>query len=143
MELAEILARRRPRTTSVNVPEPPVAEILDIDREYRAAAQAGTLPTITPKRFNPGGEARLPILHAERGPWHFTALFSNTPRAHRLGRTRDWVVIYFEQDGQTEGQCTVVTEHHGPLRDKRVIRGHEASCAAHYRTASVDPKGAR
>jgi hypothetical protein len=30
-----------------------------------------------------------------RGAWHFTALFSNTARAHELRRTRDWVVLYF------------------------------------------------
>ena len=40
-------------------------------------------------------EAWLPILHVTRGEWHFTALFSNTQTAHKLHRTRDWVVIYF------------------------------------------------
>lgn len=59
--------------------------LLDVDRAYRAAA--GALAKIAPKRFNPAGEAWLPILHTERGPWRFTALFSNTARAHSLGRT--------------------------------------------------------
>lgn len=51
------------------------------------------------------GTAWLPILHSFRDGWHFTALFSNTDRAHELGRVRDWVVIYVERDGH-EGQCT-------------------------------------
>ncbi|MGC2518102.1 MAG: hypothetical protein WA373_03220 [Burkholderiales bacterium] len=38
--------------------------------------------TIAPKRFNPKNEARLPVLHAKRGEWYFSALFSNTELAH-------------------------------------------------------------
>ena len=64
------------------------------------------------------------MLHTERAPWSFTALFSNTARAHELGTTGDWVVIYFERDGR-EGQCTVVTEHSGPAAGERVVRGRE------------------
>lgn len=129
--LAEILARRRPRPVHPGTPAPPVAEILDVDREYRRKAAAGTLYRIAPKRHNPTGEAWLPILHAERPPWRLTALFSNTPTAHRLGRTHDWVVIYFERDGTGEGQCTVVTETRGAQAGRRVIRGFEALCAPH------------
>jgi hypothetical protein len=132
MALAEILARRRPRRVSDASTAPEIAEILDVEQEYRVEAEAGTLPAIRPRRFNPQGSAWLPILHTERGPWHFTALFSNTSRAHRLGRTRDWVVVYFEQDGQGEGQCTVVTEHSGPLSGMRVVRGREEACLRHY-----------
>jgi len=51
---------------------------------YRKAAD-GSLRTIAPKRFNPSGEAWLPVPHAQRGEWHFTALYSNTARAHPLG----------------------------------------------------------
>ena len=51
-------------------------------------------------------------------------MFSNTARAHELGRTREWVVIYYERDGH-EGQCTVVTEMRGPLSGCRVVRGRE------------------
>jgi hypothetical protein len=29
--------------------------------------------------------AWLPVLHSVRGTWHFTALYSNTARAHQLG----------------------------------------------------------
>ena len=107
---------------------PAVQLVLDIDAEYRERAAAGELPKIAPKRFNPEGKAWLPILHAEREGWHFTALFSNTARAHELGRTDDWVVIYFYDDDHQEGQCTVVTETHGPMEGERVVRGRETEC---------------
>ena len=130
--LQNMLARRRPLVPAVAQPLPPVADVLDVDREYRSAAQAGRLPLITPRRFNPGGAAWLPILHTERGDWHFTALFSNTLRAHQLRRTGDWVVIRFEKDHAGAGQCTVVTEQRGELAGKRVIRGRESACAQFY-----------
>jgi DNA polymerase (family 10) len=104
---------------------PSVATLLGIDAEYRARAERGELRQIAPRRFNPGGEAWLPVLHVDRDGWSFTALFSNTARAHELGRTRDWVVIYFERDGE-EDQCTVVTERGGTLAGRRVVRGREA-----------------
>ncbi|HEX4892717.1 MAG TPA: hypothetical protein VFV47_05470, partial [Hyphomicrobiaceae bacterium] len=66
------------------------------------------------------------------GDWLFTVLFSNTLRAHELGKTRDWVVIYFHREGEPEAQCTVVTETRGPLAGRRVIRGREGDCVAHY-----------
>ena len=110
--------------------EPGVALLIDVDREYRELAAADRLPKIAPKRFNPAAEAWLPILHAERGEWHFTALYSNTARAHELNKTRDWVVIYFYRDNQAEGQRTIVTETHGPLLGLRVVRGREAECRA-------------
>jgi hypothetical protein len=109
-------------------PEPPVAELLDVDGEYRARAAGGTLLTITPRRFNPSGEAWLPVLHTTRRGRHYTALYSNTPRAHRLGATRDWVVVY--RDG--EGQATVITARHGPLAGRRIVAGREDECARHY-----------
>ncbi len=43
-------------------------------------------------------------------------------------KTRDWVVIYYERDGD-EDQCTVVTERSGALRGRRVVRGREDECA--------------
>jgi hypothetical protein len=112
--------------------EPPVTMILDVDREYREKALANALPTIAPRRFNPESKAWLPILHTRRGDWHFTALFSNTATAHQLGRTRDWVVLYFDSDHHGEQQRTVVTEHRGGLSGRRVVRGREADCVAHY-----------
>ncbi|MCU0975455.1 MAG: helix-hairpin-helix domain-containing protein [Steroidobacteraceae bacterium] len=133
--LAGMLARTRPpRSASPGGQEPGVALLLDVDREYREGAEAGRLPTIAPRRFNPTGEAWLPVLHTERGSWHFSALFSNTARAHELGHTRDWVVIYFTTDGAQEGQRTVVTETAGVLAGRRVVRGLEAACREYYRS---------
>jgi len=111
---------------------PAVGLVLEVDAEYRDKAAAGRLRTIAPRRFNPQAKAWLPILHAERGAWHFTALYSNTARAHELGRTRDWVVIYFYDGDHREGQHTVVTETRGPLIGRRVVRGREAECRRHY-----------
>ena len=133
--LAEILDRsrlRRPPPQTVGGEEPPVAMLLDVDREYREGARADTLPTIAPKRVNPDGRAWLPVLHTVRGAWHFTALFSNTAKAHELSRTRDWVVLYFHDDHRAENQRTVVTEQHGSLVGRRVVRGREEECRAHY-----------
>lgn len=132
LALAELLGRHRPSRRAAGQPAPPIPETLDVDKEYRRRAQAGTLPRIAPRRFNPGKTAWLPILHTERGDWHFTALFSNTPRAHRLHRAEDWVVIQFDTDAGLAGQCTVVTEHRGAMTGQRVIRGHEAACARYY-----------
>jgi DNA polymerase (family X) len=109
---------------------PPVEMLLDVDREYRHRSAARDLPLIAPRRFNPSGEAWLPILHAEREGWHFTALFSNTARAHELGKTGDWVVLYFYDGDHREGQHTIVTETHGPMKGRRVVRGREADCAS-------------
>jgi len=129
--LASMLARRPARRRGETA-EPPVRHLLDVDREYREKAAAEQLRKIAPRRFNPAGEAWLPILHARRGEWDFTVLYSNTARAHELGRVRDWVVIYFHTDSEPEGQCTVVTETRGDLEGKRVVRGREAACRAYY-----------
>ena len=111
---------------------PFVAILLSVDREYRHRSAAGELPRIAPRRFNPSGEAWLPVLNTQRKPWSFTALFSNTARAHQLDKTDDWVVIYCERDGQEE-PYTIVTETRGDLKDERVVRGREAECRAYYR----------
>lgn len=116
------------------VPAPPIEQLLAVDAAYRRRAAAGDLPRIAPRRFNPTHEAWLPVYHAQLGGRHYTALFSNTARAHELGRTRDWVVIY--TDGERgERQYTVVTARLGPLKGLRVVRGREAECLAHYRAA--------
>jgi putative hydrolase len=111
---------------------PPVGVLLNLDQEYRRKSGRGMLPLITPRRFNPEGKAWLPILHTERHGWHFTALYSNTARAHELGRTHDWVVVYYSDHDHQEHQCTVVTEFRGPLRGKRVVRGRERECGDFY-----------
>jgi DNA polymerase (family 10) len=127
--------RWRQRTAARNgnsLPQPDVATLFDVDAEYRRQAEAGQLRRIAPRRFNPAGLAWLPILNTKRNGWSFTVLFSNTARAHELGTTHDWVVIYFEQDGRAEDQCTVVTERQGALVGQRVIRGREAECRDYY-----------
>lgn len=128
--LNERLGQRRIRTRAE--PAPSVATLLAVDAAYRRRAAAGELKTIAPRRFNPSGEAWLPIMHADRGRWRFTALFSNTARAHQLGKSRDWVVVYFHTDSSPESQATVVTETRGALKRKRVVRGREQDCAVYY-----------
>jgi hypothetical protein len=140
--LAEILTRARPWRRGPPAEEPDVAVLLDVDEEYRRRAAAEDLSKIAPRRFNPKGEAWLPVLHTRRGPWFFTALFSNTARAHELGRIGDWVVIYFEKDDAVSGQRTIVTEQRGPLAGRRVVRGRERDCLRHWREREADGGGA-
>jgi DNA polymerase (family 10) len=145
--------RHRPEPTVA----PTVAELLDVDAEYRSKAAAGALKRIAPRRFNRHGGAWLPVLHTQRGARYYTALFSNTPRAHRLSATRDWVVLHLEH-GPEEGQWTIVTARRGPLAGRRTVRGREAECLTHYGlgmagstwgwsepapVADLDPPGAR
>jgi putative hydrolase len=137
--LTERLGRQRMRAL-LQVKAPPVALLLDVDREYREKAEAGSLRLIAPKRFNPTGEAWLPVLHTARGQWRFTALFSNTRRAHELGKTIDWVVIYTHIDTEPESQATVVTERRGPLSGRRVVRGREAECAGYYEAPQANAR---
>jgi len=131
--LTHILGFRRPRPEpQKTIAEPPVGLLLKIDELYRKKAETGELPTIAPKRFNPGNEAWLPILHTTRQGWHFTALYSNTARAHQLDRVKDWVVIFFYDDRHHEGQHTVVTETRGAAIGRRVVRGREKECSEYY-----------
>lgn len=128
----DVAPRVRRGTYTKPVAQPPsVAELLDVDMEYRREADRDALPKIVPRLFNPSHEAWLPILHTQRGNINYTALFSNTERAHELNRLHDWVVIYRaeENDG---GQWTVVTEYQGRLKGKRVVRGREYECELHY-----------
>jgi len=112
--------------------EPPVALLLELDAEYRAKAEAGQLRRIAPRRLNPEGEKWLPIMKAQREGWRFTALFSNTERAHEMGKTHEWVVLYYRCGAGPEDQCTVITVSRGPLRGKRIVRGREEECRDHY-----------
>jgi DNA polymerase (family 10) len=128
---AQRRAQERSKSGESTEREPTVATLLDVDHEYRRRAKADELKKIAPRRFNPNNEAWLPILHTERGEWNFTVLYSNTARAHDLGKTHDWVVIYYDRDGE-EDQATVVTGTHGDLRGKRVVRGREQECIEYY-----------
>lgn len=124
LDRTRALRRRHPAAPSDDAP--PVAMLLDVDREYRERAEAGKLPTIAPRRFNPEGKAWLPVLHTRRDSWTFTALYSNTARAHELDRVHDWVVIYAEDESHHERQYTVVTAGRGVHAGQRVVRGREA-----------------
>jgi Helix-hairpin-helix domain len=108
-----------------------VAELLDIDAEYRKLANQGKLPRIAPRRFNPTGDAWLPVLHTQRGDRYYTAIYSNTLRAHELGAIRDWVVIY-RDDEDDHGRWTVITAHYSLLRGRRIVVGRERECELHY-----------
>lgn len=137
----DVLARRLSRVRRLPQPDvtpPGVEELLDVDREYREATEAGRLPMIVPRRFNPERRRWLPVLHTSRGPRHYTALFSNTATAHRLGRTHDWVVIY-RDDPAADGQWTVVTARSGPLTGRRVVRGREGECLRRLGDEVVSP----
>jgi DNA polymerase (family X) len=131
--LADMLRRGESRNEK-NRMEPGVDILLDVDREYRDKAEAGKLRRIAPRRFNPANEAWLPILYSERGPWQFSAMYSNTALAHKLGRIRDWVLIYFETDSYIGGQRTIVTEKQGSLEGMRVVRGREKESEEYYKT---------
>ena len=126
-------ARRRSRLVArqTETARPSVDLLLRLDTEYLERANDGALRTIAPRRFNPEHRAWLPILHRDLEGWTLTALFSNTARAHELRMTRDWVIIYYERDGD-EGQATVVTERRGEMAGARVVRGREVECLTHY-----------
>jgi putative hydrolase len=122
--------RRTFSPSAVNTPS--VEELLDVDREYREKVAAGVLRRIAPRRFNPQQETWLPVLHTQRGQRLYTALFSNTARAHQFGKTRDWVVLYYD-DGNVEQQCTIITSQRGVLSGHRIVRGRETECEEYYR----------
>ena len=119
--------RRRAQETG-DARRPSVVTLLAVDETYRRRAEAGELARIAPRRFNPEGRAWLPILHTDAEGWQLTALYSNTARAHRLGKTREWVVIYADRDGMHD-QATVVNERRrsGVVR---IVRGRERECDA-------------
>ncbi|MCP3914699.1 MAG: DNA-binding protein [bacterium] len=141
---ADVRARSRaPASRSSRAPaRPPVELLLEVDAEYRARAAADDLRRIAPRRFNPSGEAWLPILHVVREGWDLTVLFSNTARAHELDRIHDWVVVYYERDDD-EGQCTVVTETRGRRAGMRVVRGREGECREADGARAPEPPTAR
>lgn len=123
---------RVPAAHPDEVTDPPLADLLMVDGEYRTRAAEGSLRTIAPRRFNPKHESWLPILHTQRAGRDYTALFSNTQRAHELGRTRDWVVLYVD-GGRGERRYTIVTAPRGVLKGRRIVRGREVECLEYYR----------
>jgi hypothetical protein len=138
--LAGRLSRRRvvvPRATD----GPPVADLLEVDRLYRERAGAGLLRKVAPRRFNPDGEAWLPVLRVRRHGRKYVALYSNTALAHQRGTTRDWVLIYCDDQGR-RSQWTLVTAKSGACRGHRVVRGRERECAEVQRSLWPEPPAA-
>ncbi len=114
-EVREALAGRFRRPTAGPVAEtPPVADVLALDAAYRERAATGVLRQVAPRRFNPTAAAWLPVWKTHKGGRAYRLVFSNTPLAHRLNKVREWVVVYYSQDGAS-GQCTVTTATDGPL----------------------------
>jgi hypothetical protein len=111
--------------------EPPVAELLSIDAEYREKVAGDTLMRIAPKRFNPTGQAWLPVMHTHREDRQYSVMFSNTAHAHELGMTHDWVIIH-RTDRKHHGQWTVITSLLGTLKGRRIVRSRESECIAFY-----------
>lgn len=140
--LAERLRRVRRDLAASPPRKPSVAELLDVDREYREKVAAGTLTKVAPRRFNSEAESWLPILHTARKQRHYTAVFSNTARAHELGKTHDWVVLFCD-NGDIEDRFTVITSEFGPLHGHRLVAGREVECAKYYaHEAAPDVRGA-
>lgn len=75
--------RSRERASSLGnrnkIPRPDVATLLDVDAEYRRRADAGELRQIAPYRFNPSGEAWLPIMNTRRNDWSLPCSFLIPP----------------------------------------------------------------
>jgi len=138
--LAQRLGRiRRPGTVPFPGTHPPVEELLDVDREFRSAATAGTLPKIHPRTPGLFSDDLPPVLHTTRGPRHYTALFSATPRARQLKKTRDWVLLH--HDGENgERHATVITAEFGRLKGLRIVPGREGECEDHYRRTHTLPE---
>lgn len=112
----------------MTAPAPTHKDILPLTNRQ---ADAGLLFRIAPRRFNPTSAAWLPVMHTEREERHYTALYSNTARAHEPGMTHDWVVIYRDDHGG-DGQWTVVTARYGDLQGRRIVRGREDECGEFY-----------
>lgn len=130
------------RTTTIPVPskdssQPSIGELLSIDAEYREKASAGELVRVAPRQFNPTGAEWLPILHTQRNDWHYTAAFSNTAHAHRIGKTDDWVIIHRDAR-EKAGSWTVITSKYGRLKGRRIVRGREPECRKFYRQHPKD-----
>jgi DNA polymerase (family X) len=110
---------------------PPVEVLLELDRIYRQRAVKGRLITVAPRRFNPTGEAWLPVLRIKHNGRRYCVYYANSARSHQLDHLHDWVVIYCLEK-EDFGRWTVITSTYGRLRGRRIVRGREAECNAHY-----------
>src|SRR5262249_42282488 len=114
-----LAARRRERLCQVSAAcEPSIADLLAVDVDYRELAQS-----------QENRSEGSPVLTVQRDGWTLHATFSASPLAHRLGQSRDWVVIHFT-NGVEKGERIIVTETRPPLCGQRVVRGREHECQA-------------
>lgn len=134
--LAGILAALAQRAAPAVAPleEPSLEDLLALDEDYRACTDSEEL--FAPRRYEPDGERCLGVSRSERGGWSMKALYANSALAHRLERSRDWVVIYYQR-GETQGQRTIATETRGEMAGRRVVRGRERECRAYYGVAAL------
>jgi hypothetical protein len=107
---------------ATRVPAPPVAELLEVDREFRHRAREGES-----------------VVHTTRDGRRYSAPYSQSAPAYRHGRLHDWVILDLEVPGPNL-RWTVVTEWRGPMKGKRVVRGREAECFKHYRAHRLPRK---
>lgn len=122
--------RKRSCTLEPAAAEPSVADLLSVDEDFRRQVEGEQLFRVAASD-EAGGGGLLPLLSQRRNGWKLLAMYSNTALAHRLGRSRDWVVIYFQKDGH-KGQRIVCTERRGSLRGRRVVRGREEECRLYF-----------
>jgi len=85
-------------------------------------------------RMQPPGRPPRPIselLDVDREYRELATAGKLHARAHRAGKTHDWVVLY--EDGiNGERLHTVITASHGGMRGRRVIAGREGECEQFY-----------
>ena len=84
---------------------------------------------VTPRRFNPDKKPWLPVMKIRKAGWSFNVLYSNTARAHELGKTHDWVVINYERS--VRGQIQIRSVHSGHRisgSQQRNSRGEKTIC---------------
>ena len=134
--LAEILGRSgscggRSARCGAGRSEPAAAMLLDVDREYRDKALAGALPTIAPRRFNPGESRGCPCCTRIGAVAFHRALFQHRPcpraRPHaRLGG--DLLPRRRPRRAAAHGGHRDTRTAAGPA----VVRGREAECRAWY-----------
>ena len=86
-----------------------MADTLDTSQEQRRALSLKLVSSQEDERLRIARDLHDVLGHS------LTTITVKASLAHRLGRTRDWVVISFH-DGFVSGQRTVVTETVGDLR---------------------------
>jgi hypothetical protein len=104
--------------------EPRIADLLQLDADYRERVKAQALP--------------LPW-HLERNGVSYRVDFCRNTLARRLQRTRDWVEVRYTGP-EHQGQRLVVTEERGDLQGRRIVRGRERECRAYYHSTAQRPR---